>query len=194
MKIKIDEIVIVEGKYDKIKLDSLLDATVIAVNGFGLFKDKDKKDTVRALAEKKGAIILCDSDGGGTVIRRHLNSLLPKNKCKNLYIPEIYGKERRKSAPSKEGKLGVEGVPAEILRDLFSPFESCAEPKDIDKISSSDLFADGFSGTDDASKKRSELARVLGLPSNINSKLLVDAINVLGGRDVYEKAKRDLLG
>lgn len=189
MKIKIDELVIVEGKYDKIKLDSLLEATIISVNGFGLFKDEEKKATVRALANKMGAIILCDSDGGGTVIRRHLNSILPKDKCKNLYIPEIEGKERRKSEPSKEGKLGVEGIPADILRDLFIPFESSAESRDIIKINTADLFADGFSGTDGASEKRAELAKALGLPSNISSKLLVDAINVLGGREIYEKAK-----
>ncbi|MBE6618170.1 MAG: DUF4093 domain-containing protein [Ruminococcaceae bacterium] len=189
MKIKIDEIVIVEGKYDKIKLDSLLDATVISVNGFGLFKDEEKKTVLRALAEKKGAIILCDSDGGGTVIRRHLSSILPKNRCKHLYIPEIFGKERRKSEPSKEGKLGVEGISAELLRELFAPFESSAERKISAPVSTADLFEDGFSGTDDASKKRAELAKALGLPSNISSKLLVDAINVLGGREIYEKAK-----
>ncbi len=194
MKIKIDEIVIVEGKYDKIKLDSLLDASVISVNGFGLFRDEEKKATVRALAEKRGAIILCDSDGGGTVIRRHLNSILPKEKCKNLYIPEIFGKERRKSEPSKEGKLGVEGIDAEILREIFRPFESSAERGEIVSIGASDLFTDGFSGTDNASARREALARALGLPASISAKLLVDAINLLGGREIYEAAKRDLLG
>lgn len=192
MKIKIDEIVLVEGRYDKIKLDSLLDATVIAVNGFGLFKDEEKKETIRALAAKKGAIILCDSDGGGTVIRRHLNSLLPKESRINLYIPEIEGKERRKTSPSKEGKLGVEGMDAELLRELFRPFESNSERKEIVPISTADLFADGFSGTDNASEKRASLARALGLPSNISTKLLVDAINILGGREVYERAKKEL--
>ena len=189
MKIKIDKIVLVEGRYDKIKLDSILDTTVIAVNGFGLFKDEEKKATIRALAEKRGAIILCDSDGGGSVIRRHLNSILP-NECRiNLYIPEIMGKEKRKSSPSKEGKLGVEGMDAELLRNLFESFACDTPSTPKSDISAADLFADGFSGGENSSKKRAELAKALGLPSNISSKLLVDAINILGGREVYEKAK-----
>ncbi len=191
MKIKIDEIVLVEGKYDKIKLDSLLDATVIAVNGFGLFKDEEKKATVRALAKQCGAIILCDSDGGGTVIRRHLNSILPKECRINLYIPEIEGKEKRKSAPSKEGKLGVEGMDAELLRELFAPFESKKAQRDILPISATDLVFDGYSGGKNSSEKRAALAKSLGLPSNISSKLLVDAINILGGREIYEKMKSE---
>lgn len=192
MKIKIDKIVLVEGRYDKIKLDSILDATVIAVNGFGLFKDDEKKATIRALAEKCGAIILCDSDGGGTVIRGHLNSILPKESRINLYIPEIMGKERRKAAPSKEGKLGVEGMDAELLRRLFLPFASDAPAKPRADVTAADLFSDGFSGSENSSQKRAELAKALGLPSNISSKLLVDAINILGGKEVYEKAKETL--
>jgi ribonuclease M5 len=192
MKIKIDQIVLVEGRYDKIKLDSILEATVIAVNGFGLFKDEEKKATVRALAKKCGAIILCDSDGGGTVIRRHLNSILPKESRINLYIPEIMGKERRKIAPSKEGKLGVEGMEAELLRNLFLPFASGEMSKPRADITAADLFADGFSGTENSSEKRAELAKALGLPSNISSKLLVDAVNILGGREVYEDTKNGL--
>lgn len=190
MKIKIDEIVIVEGKYDKIKLDSLLDATVISVNGFGLFKDNKKKETLRALASQRGVIVLCDSDGGGTVIRRHLNSILPKESTKNLYIPEIPGKEKRKTAPSKEGKLGVEGMDAELLRELFRPFESGTAIPDILPVSTADLVSDGYSGGDNSSEKRAELARALGLPANISTKLLVDAINILGGREAYERAKK----
>ncbi len=190
MKIKIDEIVLVEGRYDKIKLDSLLDATVIAVNGFGLFKDEEKKETIRALAAKKGAIILCDSDGGGTIIRRHLNSMFPREIVKNLYIPEIMGKERRKASPSREGKLGVEGMDSELLRELFRPFESSAEKRNSIPITAADLVFDGFSGADNASEKRAELAKRLGLPSNISAKLLVDAINILGGREAYVMAKK----
>lgn len=189
MKIKIDKIVIVEGKYDKIKLDSILDATVIACNGFGLFNDKDKKETLRALAKKKGAIILCDSDGGGSVIRSHLNSLLPRECRVNLYIPEIIGKEKRKASPSKEGKLGVEGMDADLLRSLFAPFESGVQKKDICPITSADLFADGFSGSENSVSKRATLACALGLPKAINAKLLLDAINILGGRQIYEEAK-----
>lgn len=192
MKMKIDKIVLVEGRYDKIKLDSILDATVIAVNGFGLFKDEEKKATIRALAEKCGAIILCDSDGGGTVIRSHLNSILPKECRINLYIPEIAGKERRKASPSKEGKLGVEGMDAEFLRNLFLPFASDAPLGSRSDISSADLFADGFSGGENSSGKRAALAKALGLPSSISAKLLVDAINILGGREIYEEKKNEL--
>lgn len=192
MKIKIERIVLVEGRYDKIKLDSILDATVIAVNGFGLFKDEEKKATVRTLAQKKGAIILCDSDGGGTVIRSHLNSILPKECRINLYIPEIMGKERRKASPSKEGKLGVEGMNADLLRELFKPFASESDQEENVPISASDLFSDGFSGGENSSQKRADLAKSLGLPSNISTKLLVDAINILGGRETYERCKSSL--
>lgn len=192
MKIKIDRIVIVEGRYDKIKLDSILDATVIAVNGFGLFKDKEKKQMLRALAAKKGAIILCDSDSGGTVIRGHLNSIIPKQDRINLYIPEIYGKEKRKETSSKEGKLGVEGIDAQLLRDIFKPFESNPEPFVSVPISVADLALDGFSGGENSSKRRMALAKALGLPSAINSKLLVDAVNILGGKRIYDEAVKKL--
>lgn len=192
MKIKIDRIVIVEGRYDKIKLDSILDATVIAVNGFGLFKDKEKKQMLRALAAKKGAIILCDSDSGGTVIRGHLNSIIPKQDRINLYIPEVYGKEKRKETSSKEGKLGVEGIDAQLLRDIFKPFESNSEPFEIVPISVADLAVDGFSGGENSSKRRMALAKALGLPSAINSKLLVDAVNILGGKRIYDETVKKL--
>ncbi len=197
MKIKTDKIVLVEGKYDKIKLDSILDATVIAVNGFGLFKSPEKKDMIRSLAASRGAIILCDSDGGGVVIRRHLNSIIPKKDCVNLYIPEIFGKESRKARPSKEGKLGVEGIDSEILREIFRPFEvSSSENAELnsnfDPITLSDLYSDGFSGGENSSSRRAALAQSLSLPTTISTKLLVEAINILGGRSVYEHAKGNM--
>ena len=177
MKIKIDEIVIVEGKYDKIKLDSLLDASVISVNGFGLFRDEEKKATVRALAEKRGAIILCDSDGGGTVIRRHLNSILPKEKCKNLYIPEIFGKEKRKATPSKEGKLGVEGIDESLLSEVLAKYTSPIDSSE--KITKNDLYDAGLYGGTDCAAARASLCRELSIPEKISTNSLLDALNAL---------------
>ena len=192
-KIKISRAVIVEGRYDKIKLDSIIDALIIPTDGFGVFKSDEKRLLLCRLAKEKGIIVLTDSDGAGLVIRNYMNSIIPKDQLTHLFIPKIYGKERRKVNASKEGTLGVEGMSADLLRELFLPFASNSEQDiDTDPISKADLFNDGFSGGEASKNKRIMLQRALRLPENISANALIQAINMLGGRKIYEKAKKDI--
>lgn len=192
-KIKISRAVIVEGRYDKIKLDSILDALIIATDGFGVFKSDEKRLLLRRLAKERGLLVLTDSDGAGLVIRNYLNGIIPKDQIVHLFIPKIYGKERRKTAPSKEGTLGVEGMSADLLRELFEPFRSDSDAfEELEPISKSDLYADGFSGGADSKNRRIRLQKALRLPENISANALIQAINMLGGRNIYEKAKKDV--
>ena len=186
-KIKIDMPVIVEGKYDLIKLDSIIDADIITTNGFGIFKDKEKDGYIKKLAEKKGVIVLTDSDGAGLVIRNHLKSVLPKEKVFNVYPPQIEGKEKRKTAPSKEGLLGVEGIDAQTLRQLFLPFSSEATDENTQKVTKLDFYLDGLSGKPQSEEKRKKLQRMIGVPSNISSNALLDAINHLYSYEEYKE-------
>ena len=192
-KIKISRAVIVEGRYDKIKLDSIIDALIIPTDGFGVFKSDEKKSLLTKLAKERGLLVLTDSDGAGLVIRNYMNSIIPKDQLTHLFIPKIFGKEKRKVSASKEGTLGVEGMNADLLRDLFRPFavdgDQCVT---CDPITKTDLFLDGFSGTDESKKRRIKLQKALGLPENISSNALFQAINMLGGRNIYEKAKKDV--
>lgn len=192
-KLKISRAVIVEGRYDKIKLDSIIDALIIPTDGFGVFRSDEKKLLLTRLAGERGLIVLTDSDGAGLVIRNYMNSIIPKEQLTHLFIPKIYGKERRKSVASKEGTLGVEGMSAALLRELFEPFAVDADTQiTTDPISKTDLFCDGFSGGDASKKRRIALQKALGLPENISANALLAAINMLGGRNIYEKAKKDV--
>jgi len=192
-KLKITRAVIVEGRYDKIKLDSIIDALIITTDGFGVFKSDEKRLLLTRLAKERGLIVLTDSDGAGLVIRNYMNSIIPKDQLTHLFIPKIYGKERRKTTASKEGTLGVEGMSADLLRDLFAPFQADADAViDSDPITKIDLFTDGFSGTDASKNRRIQLQKALGLPENISANALLQAINMLGGRKIYEKAKKDV--
>ncbi len=186
-KIKIDMPVIVEGKYDLIKLDSIIDADIITTNGFGIFKDKEKGGYIKKLAEKKGVIVLTDSDGAGLVIRNHLKSVLPKEKIFNVYPPQIEGKEKRKTAPSKEGLLGVEGIDAQTLRQLFLPFSSETTDENTQKVTKLDFYLDGLSGKPQSEEKRKKLQRMIGVPCNISSNALLDAINHLYSYEEYKE-------
>ena len=114
-----DKVIVVEGKYDAIRLANIIDATIIRTDGFGIFKDKEKQQLLRTLAEKRGLIVLTDSDSAGFLIRNFLKSSVPEKYITQVYIPDIYGKERRKDQPSAEGKLGVEGIPDEVLVECF---------------------------------------------------------------------------
>lgn len=180
MKLKIRLPILVEGKYDKNHLHSLVDAHIISTDGFGIFRENEKKHLIRRLGEKEGLIVLTDSDGAGLVIRNYVNSLLPKDKIHHLYTPQIAGKERRKTAPSKAGYLGVEGVPADILLKLLAPFadDSPAE-EDFLTLSKADFYADGFSGRENSAALRKELALDLALPDNLSANALLEAINFL---------------
>ncbi|MBO4422394.1 MAG: DUF4093 domain-containing protein [Clostridia bacterium] len=177
MKLKIDMPVIVEGKYDKIKLCSVIDGTIITTEGFGIFKDADKASYIRRLCEN-GVIIATDSDGAGNLIRGHLKGILPNDKIHNVYIPQIKGKEKRKTAPSAEGFLGVEGTDTATLIRLFEPFSSKGGAKRAE-ITAADMYRLGLCGSADSQKKRKELCRRLALPENLSSKALRDALGRL---------------
>lgn len=193
-KLFIDIPVVVEGKYDKNTLLQIIDATVITTGGFSVFNSKEKRSLILKLAEKKGIILLTDSDGGGTQIRKYLLGILPKEKVYNLYIPKIEGKERRKEKKSKSGVLGVEGMKREVIENLFLPFarsggvsqkELFFKRKMITKL---DFFEDGLSGGADASKKRDAVAARFNLPSGMSAKALLEALNIVAGYDEYKSA------
>ncbi|MBQ8858601.1 MAG: DUF4093 domain-containing protein [Clostridia bacterium] len=192
-KLKIDRPIIVEGKYDKITLSSVLDANIIPTGGFSIFKTKEKLALIRRLGEEKGVIVLTDSDGAGQLIRAHLSSALPKDKIIHLYTPRIEGKERRKKTPSKEGVLGVEGMEAARLRDLFAPFavDAAAKPRGH-AVEKRDFYADGLSGGEGAAARREALAASLALPRGMSANALLDAINLLYTYDEYKNAIKNL--
>ena len=185
-KITIDIPIIVEGKYDVIKLNSIIDGQIIKTDGFGLFKSEETQNYIRQLAHKKGVIVLTDSDGAGLLIRNHLSSILPKEKIIHLYPPQIEGKEKRKTTPSKEGFLGVEGISADTLRMLFAPFESNIQKNKSKQVSKLDFFEDGLTGAPNSANKRNALKKRLGLPLNISANALLDTINLLYSYEEYK--------
>ncbi|MBQ4066336.1 MAG: DUF4093 domain-containing protein [Clostridia bacterium] len=185
-KIKIDLPVIVEGKYDKIKLSSVIDGEIITTDGFGVFKGKNKLNLIKRLSEN-GVIILTDSDGAGKLIRSHLSGAIPPDKIYNLYIPKIKGKEKRKKEGSKEGTLGVEGVSAHILREIFETFmknRSTSAPTG-ERLKKSDLFELGLSGSEGSSERRDSIAEALGLPSGLTAPAFISAVNVIMTREEF---------
>ncbi len=186
-KLKISMPIIVEGKYDKIKLDSLVDATVFTTDGFALFKKAEKAALLRRLASEHGVIVLTDSDGGGTQIRSFLSGILPKEKTHHLYIPRIEGKEKRKDKPSRAGTLGVEGMEGELLYKLLSPFATDGDFQRRGGIDKRRLYLDGLAGTENASEKRAALARALSLPPDLSANALLCAINLLYTEEEYQK-------
>lgn len=188
--IKIDKVIIVEGRYDKIKLSSMIDGIIIETEGFGIFKDKDKQKLIRKLAETKGIAILTDSDSAGFVIRNFISSIVPKEYITNVYIPDIYGKEKRKDSPSKEGKLGVEGISAEILKEAFKKAGigvSQSETNERKKITLNDFFDDGLTGDTQSKRKRTDLLKKLDLPERMSTKAMLDILNTFITYDEYKK-------
>ncbi len=185
-KIKIDMPVIVEGKYDKIKLESVIDAPIITCNGFRIFKNHEKRALLRALSEKSKLIILADSDHAGMLIRSHISGMIPKDRLINLYTPQIEGKERRKDKPSKEGFIGVEGVDVDILRRIFEPFASGHTDAERRRITKADLYSLGLSGCDNATERRAAVCAELGLPRDISANAMLEAANLLVGFDEFE--------
>ena len=180
-KLKIDLPIIVEGKYDKIKIASIADACIIATDGFGVFKNAERLSLIRQLAKKSKIIVLTDSDGAGKVIRSHITSAIPKDRLIQLYTPQVKGKEKRKTAPSAEGFLGVEGTETELLRKLLEPFASGISSKEAvrEEITKLDLFELGLTGGNDSAARRDELALSLGLPRGMTPNALLAALNVL---------------
>ena len=187
--IKIDKVIIVEGRYDKIKLSSMIDGIIIETEGFGIFKDRDKQKLIRKLAKTKGIAILTDSDSAGFVIRNFITSIVPKEYITNVYIPDIYGKEKRKDSPSKEGKLGVEGVSAEILKEAFKKAGigvSQSETNERKKITLNDFFDDGLTGDTQSKRKRTDLLKKLDLPERMSTKAMLDILNTFITYDEYK--------
>lgn len=186
-KIRIPYPVVVEGKYDKITLSSVIDAQIITTDGFGIFKKNEKAALLRRLAEKSEIIVLTDSDGGGKVIRSHLCGLIPKDKLIQLYIPQIKGRERRKTCDSAEGTLGVEGMEAELLRRIFAPYGAENSRRENSGITKTDFYTDGLSGGENSSEKRDILAKKLGLPAKMTANALLAALQVLITYEEYLK-------
>jgi ribonuclease M5 len=186
-KLKIDLPIIVEGKYDKIKIKSIADACVIQTDGFGVFKNNERLALIRQLAEKSKIIVLTDSDGAGKVIRSHITSAIPKDRLIHLYTPQIKGKERRKDAPSAEGYLGVEGAEADVLRRLLEPFASGVSTFDIEReeISKADFYEAGLTGGEDSAERRDVFALSLGLPKGMTPNALLAAVNVMMSREEF---------
>lgn len=186
-KLKIPYPIIVEGKYDRLRLLSILDANIITTDGFGIFNKKEKTALLRSLARAGQIIVLTDSDGAGKLIRSHISGCLPKDKIINLYTPEIFGKEKRKAEPSAEGKLGVEGMERELLYKLFLPYtDENAGMRGIENpLSKTDFYEDGLSGGKDSATKRDELAVKLGLPRGMTANALLAAVKIICTYDEY---------
>ena len=196
--IKIEQAVIVEGRYDKIKLSSLIDALIIETDGFSIFKDKEKQKLIKRLANEKGILILTDSDSAGFKIRSFLGGSVPEDKVFHAYIPDIFGKEKRKSEYSKEGKLGVEGVPSNVIYEALERAGVVySETDKIERrlISNVDLYEMGFSGTADCKDRKEKFLRFLSLPSRLSTKSFVKVLNtfmtyddfILKAKEFYEK-------
>ena len=184
--VKIKEAIVVEGKYDKNTLSQLVDTEIFRTDGFGVMNNKEMLHFLRQVARRRGLIILTDSDGAGFVIRNYLKGALPKEQVLHAYIPDIYGKEKRKSAPGKEGKLGVEGMSPEVLLEVLrkagATFEEGTATPRKEPITKLDLFELGLSGTADSQKNRLALLKKLGLPERMTANALVEALNVLFDR------------
>lgn len=181
-KLHIPMPIVVEGKYDQIRLSNIVDGTIVRTDGFGIFNRAETVQLIRALAAEAGIIVLTDSDGAGTVIRRYISSALPKEKIHHLYIPQIRGKERRKSAPSKAGTLGVEGMDDALLRELLSPFAADAPAVLRGGITKTDFYFLGMTGAPNAAAARDCVAQKLRLPSGMTANALLGACNLLLSR------------
>lgn len=195
--IKLSQAVIVEGKYDKIRLENIIDATIITTNGFGVFKDKDKCNLIKLLAEKCGIIILTDSDYAGQMIRKHIEKIVPKEQFTSVYLPTILGKEKRKIAPSAQGVLGVEGTDDSVILEALTRVGITGEKteKTGRKITKTDLFNVGVSGVVGSKEKRASLCLFLNLPDTLPANSLLDVLNSLYGYNDFisevEKWKQD---
>ena len=193
-RIKLDMPVIVEGRYDKIKLESVIDAVIITTDGFGIYRNREKRELIRRYAEKTGVIILTDSDGAGFQIRNSLKGCIGSGRAVNIYIPDVFGKERRKVKPSKEGKLGVEGIDPDTLRKAFEDAGviggSAPRTEWIDKER---LVSDGLSGGDNSLGLRKALCALLGLPERMSAKALLEALNTLYSEEDYTAALKKIM-
>ena len=180
--VKIKEAIVVEGRYDKNTLSQILDAPILETSGFGIFKDKQQMALLRRIAQTRGLIVFTDSDGAGFVIRNHIKSAIPGQYLKHAYIPDIYGKEKRKAAPGKEGKLGVEGMTREVILESLRRAGATMEGEAVaesQQITKQDLMELGLSGGPDASANRLKLLKKLNLPERMSPNAMLQALNLL---------------
>lgn len=181
--VKIKEAIVVEGRYDRNTLSQIVDAAIFETNGFGIFKNKEQMALLRTVAQKRGLIVLTDSDGAGFVIRNHLKSAIPAAYLKHAYIPDIAGKEKRKAAPGKEGKLGVEGMRPEVileaLRACGATFDDETQDSPRTAITKQNFVELGLSGGTDSSVKRLCVQKAMNLPEHMSANALLQALNLL---------------
>lgn len=194
--ITIKEAIVVEGKYDKIRLSSLVDATIVEAGGFRIYKDKEKMELLRLLAERTGLVVLTDSDASGFKIRRYLNGAIGPQYLKHVYIPDVYGKERRKAQPSAEGKLGVEGMTTQVLLEAFQRAGLCCEeggPPRGRPITKQDFYLDGLTGGVGSSLRRKALLEMLNLPEHLTTNAMLTLFNTMFTYDEYKGMVDSLL-
>ena len=192
--VKIKEAIVVEGRYDKNTLSQILDAPILQTNGFGIMNDKEQLELLRSVAKKRGLIVFTDSDGAGFVIRNYLKGAIPNDYLKHAYIPDVAGKERRKDAPSKEGKLGVEGMTPEVIVDCLVRAGATLEGESAapfdNELTKVDLVDLGLSGSTDSKARRLALQRKMGFPEHMSSNALLQALNLLYTKDeIYDLLK-----
>ena len=189
--IKINKAIVVEGKYDKIKLSNFIDGVIIETDGFRIFADNEKKALIKRLAERNGIIILTDSDAAGFKIRNYIRNIANNENVINVYIPDIFGKEKRKDHPSKEGKLGVEGMTEKVLKDAFLKAGIAShetERSEKKQITTLDLYNDGLTGTDNSKKKKYRLLSYLKLPLRLSNSQLLKLMNTFMTYEDYKEA------
>ena len=187
--IHLKEAVVVEGKYDKITLENVIDALIIPVGGFSIFKDKERCELLRVLSQKEGIIVLTDSDSAGQMIRAHLKNICAGGKVTHVYVPTLRGKEKRKRRAGKEGLLGVEGMSEEVLLEAFRQSGVLADSvqKKRTPVTKTQLYGLGLSGGVNSRQEREELCAYLRLPTKISANAFLDIINALYGLEEFEK-------
>lgn len=193
--IKLDKAIIVEGKYDKIKLSNFIDATIIETDGFRIFSDNDKKSLIKRLAKTKGIIIMTDSDAAGFRIRNYIKNIASDGDITNVYIPDVFGKEKRKTESSKEGKLGVEGLSDDVIRNAMKKagISSCNSPLSNKRlVTVTDLYEDGFTGTNNSKGRRYKLLHTLELPARLSNSQLLKLINTFMTYEDYKKVVNEI--
>lgn len=194
--IRVKEAIVVEGRYDKAKLSALVDGLIVETGGFGIFRDREKLKYLRDLAEKRGLVVLTDSDGAGFLIRHKIAACIPPGQLKHAYIPDVPGKERRKAAPSREGKLGVEGMDLDTLKTALERAGATVEGEPALQegaaLTKADLMELGLAGAADSASRRRELQRALGLPERLSANELLRAAGALFSREEFIEAVKKL--
>ncbi|MCD8375338.1 MAG: DUF4093 domain-containing protein [Oscillospiraceae bacterium] len=195
-KPRIKEAIVVEGRYDKNTLSQAVDATILETGGFGVFKQREMVELMRRLAQAQGLIILTDSDGAGFLIRGHLQGMLNPALVKHAYIPDVPGKERRKRAPGQEGKLGVEGMPPQVLLEALrragATFLEADSPPPPPRLTGAEMFALGLTGRPNSAQRRAALLRAMNLPERLNANALAQLLPILCDREDLERMSNNL--